>query len=633
MERPLSPAIGTKANLLAVRKKRLIQIFWAVEITLAASALQRLILAHDLHATVILGLVALILTGVLHFARQDRLETSATILLVVLTTMTSYFVWMYDGLQDEALYSYPAILVLSAVLVSPRVFWTLLVLMVANIYLLAYLGSRGVIDNHAGPADLSTAIQITIILIVTVYSVWLLNRDIRQLLVKLSQENQRVHQSREEIQYLVFHDPLTGLPNRLLADDHLQLAVVQAERDQRITAVMFIDLDNFKMINDTVGHQAGDAFLVHVASQLKASVRRTDTVCRLSGDEFLIILNGIDNRLDAAHVAEKILVSISTPIRLLDHEVTAGASIGIAVAPDDGTEFEVLARKADTAMYHSKTAGRNNYHFFESGMSHSTEQDIELLGQLHRAQPEDQLRLHFQPRMGLETDAILGAEPVLLWEHPERGLLKPEAFLPLAERSGLIINFGEWMLQQACSEAQRWRETGHRDLTVSVYISPLQFRRGNLDQLVQNALAKSGLPAGLLELELPEPVLTDNDQHLKAQWVKLKKLGTRLTIADFGVGYSNLGSLQQFEVGAVKIAPSFIACLEDESHHNTAIVRAIVQMAKSLKLKTIAVGINEKSTASRLRSLGCHGAQGSLWAEAMSGEQFQAFMQATRPSR
>lgn len=615
-------------NLLTVRKRRLIQIFWAVELTLAASGLQRLLLANDAHAALIVSIVALIATSVLYFARQNRLELSATLLVTILTALTTYFIWMYDGLRDEALFGYPAILVLSAVLVSAPIFWTLLIVMVGNIFLLAYLGEQGVVDHRAGPADISTALQIAIILVVTVYCVWLLNRDIRRLLVKLSQENQRVHQSREEIQYLVFHDPLTDLPNRLLAADHLEMALAQAERDRRMAAVIFVDLDNFKSINDSLGHHAGDTFLKHVATQLKTAVRRTDTVCRLSGDEFLIILNGIDDRRDASRVAEKLLSCIATPITLLDHEVSGRASLGISVTPEDGSDFEELARKADTAMYYSKKAGRNNYHFFAAHMSQDAEQNVELLGQLHLAQAQNRLRLHFQPRVDLASDVVVGAEAILLWHHPDQGLLKPEQFIPLAERSGLMAGFGEWMLQQACREAQLWRQTGHPDLTVSVYVSPLQFRRGNLDRLVSHALETSGLPAELLELELPESILTDTDPQLKALMSELNRLGIKLAIVDFGIGYSNLGSLQQFEVGSIKIAPSFIACLEREGR-NTAIVRAIAQMASSLKLKTIAVGINEAETAERLRALGCDGAQGSFWSEAINSDQFLAFLQRT----
>lgn len=358
---------------LKVRKARLVQIFWAVEITMVASALQRLLLADDLHAALVILAVAAASTSVLYCVRRDRLELSSSILLTLLTAMTSYFIWMYDGLRDEALLGYPAILILSAVLVSPRLFWALLVFMIVNLMTLGYMSGTGQFVQPSGQADMSTAIQSSLILAVTVYCVWLLNRDIQQLLLKLHNEIQRVHQSRQEIQHLVFHDPLTDLPNRLLAEERLRMALAQSERDSQMTAVLFIDLDNFKAINDSLGHQAGDAYLKHVTTLLKGAVRRSDTVCRLSGDEFLIILGGIDRRDEASIVAEKLLRGIETPMHLSNRDVTAGASVGIALAPVDGDDFDTLTRKADIAMYHSKNMGRNRFHFYASHMSRETE--------------------------------------------------------------------------------------------------------------------------------------------------------------------------------------------------------------------------------------------------------------------
>jgi diguanylate cyclase (GGDEF)-like protein len=426
--------------------------------------------------------------------------------------------------------------------------------------------------------------------------------------------------SEEQIQFLAFHDTLTKLPNRTLAKDHMDLAAAYADRLGAKAAVLFIDLDKFKSINDSLGHLAGDELLKGVANRLRECVRETETICRQGGDEFLIILNTVPDTEAISKVAEKILEKMATPFHIEGHQVFSGMSIGVAVYPDDGHDFEVLVKAADTAMYHAKEAGRNTYRFYTEQMNVETTSHLKTRNDLRQALEQGEFVLHYQPQVDIGNDETVGAEALIRWNHPEHGLVSAKDIIPVAEESGLIIPIGQWVLKEACKQAAAWHEAGSTNLVVTVNLSLAQFKRGDLEKSVMLALSESGLDPKYLELELTESVLIEDHDHALTVLQRLKALGVRLAIDDFGTGYSNLAYLKKFAVDKLKIDQSLIRDMAS-SKEDEAVVRAIIQMAHSIDVKAIAEGVEQEQSLKILHDLRCDEAQGAYFGMPMPTER------------
>ncbi|MFN4349857.1 MAG: EAL domain-containing protein [Hylemonella sp.] len=416
----------------------------------------------------------------------------------------------------------------------------------------------------------------------------------------------------QRIEYLAYHDALTGLPNRLLVQDRFEQAMAQAERSLTKVALVYLDLDNFKTINDTLGHAAGDEFLKEVARRLRSCVRDSDTISRQGGDEFLLVLRDLPDTETVSTVAIKILERLQEPLSLDAQELASSASIGVAIAPDDGRDFETLRKKADLAMYRSKESGRNTYHFFDPTMDAEAGEHLLMRNGLRRALERQEFVLYYQPQYDLNSGRLIGVEALIRWLHPELGLVAPGRFIGVAEESGLIVPIGDWVLHQACGQAVLWQQAGLPALTMSVNLSAIQFKRGNVQQSVSRALAESGLAPQLLELELTESILLQSVESVLASVRQLKQMGVKLAIDDFGTGYSSLSYLKRLDIDQLKIDQSFVRDLSTDPD-DEAIVRAIIQMARSLNLKTIAEGVETEDIRSRLQAFGCDAAQGYLY--------------------
>jgi diguanylate cyclase (GGDEF)-like protein/PAS domain S-box-containing protein len=421
--------------------------------------------------------------------------------------------------------------------------------------------------------------------------------------------------------YLAHHDALTGLPNRILLRDRLDQAIAQAQRAEQQVALLFLDLDHFKIVNDTLGHLVGDRLLQTVVARLLDSIRATDTVSRLGGDEFLVVLADIPDPAIVARITDDILEQAQQPVAIDGHTLTPSFSIGIALYPDDGHDFDTLLRLADTAMYHAKEAGRNTYRFFTEQMNRDASLRLRMRGELQQALEQNQLRLHYQPQFDLQSGRLTGAEALMRWQHPGGSLIAPGTFIPIAEESGQIIAMGRWALFEACRQGARWREKYESKLTVAVNLSALQFRRGQLIDDVRHALAEAALPAGCLELELTESILLQDVDSTLDTLRQLKMLGVQLSVDDFGTGYSSLAYLKRFAVDKLKIDQSFIRDLAHDAD-DAAIVRAIVQLGHSLKLRTIAEGVEQEAQAQFLRDEGCNEVQGYLFGLPLPAEEF-----------
>ncbi len=437
-------------------------------------------------------------------------------------------------------------------------------------------------------------------------------------------------EAEKKVEFLAYHDPLTGLPNRLLLLDRFDQAVALSSREQSKLAVFFLDLDNFKHINDSLGHAVGDQLLVKTVERIKTCIRETDTISRQGGDEFIILLPDLHELSQLDLIAQAIIDIFDEPISINQQLLNISFSIGISLYPDDSRDVDVLLKHADTALYQSKDAGKNTYRFFSEQMNIDAVENMKLQSELHDALKNEELFIHYQPQIDCFTGHIIGAEALLRWQHPERGLVSPAKFIPLAERSGLICTIGEWVLNEACKQAQLWRETAQMtSFTISVNLSALQIKRGNIIETVTNALDLSGLPASYLELELTESTLFSNLNVGIETLHNLKKIGVKLSIDDFGTGYSSLSYLKQLSVDKLKIDQSFVRDMVEDSD-DAAIVKAIIQLGHNLQLTVIAEGVENEGQLAILKRFNCDEIQGYLYSRPVTAAEFVKLFQSQK---
>jgi diguanylate cyclase (GGDEF)-like protein len=436
----------------------------------------------------------------------------------------------------------------------------------------------------------------------------------------------RAAQQREH--YLATHDTLTGLLNRSAFHDHLKRSFSLASRNRAQLAVLFIDLDRFKQINDTLGHTAGDELLEQFAARITEGRRSSDVVARLGGDEFVILLRDIRGDLAPATVAERLLGSLTRPYTLMGREYWVTGSIGIALYPQDGDDPEVLLRNADTAMYHAKAAGRNRYHHYTASMNAAAMERLDLETSLREAIDREQLTLHYQPQVDLEFGTIVGAEALVRWHDPQRGMIGPAEFIPLAEEMGIIGILGDWVLTRACDDALQWSEYSGEAIRVAVNVSAQQLEDEKFASRVIGVLEERGLNATQLELEITERVMMQPDGRAVQTLRELRAEGVRIAIDDFGTGYSSLRALRVEPVDVVKIDRSFVASVMEDAADAT-IVTAMVTMARGLGLEVVVEGIETRDQMSFLHGLGCNQMQGYLFWKPCAAEEFKRLL----PSR
>ena len=432
--------------------------------------------------------------------------------------------------------------------------------------------------------------------------------------------------SDERINFMAHFDALTALPNRVLLHDRLLQAIISAPRHKNKVAVLFLDLDRFKNINDTLGHSFGDLLLQSVAERLTASVRSSDTVSRLGGDEFIVILSGLGETAHAGIAAQKIIDSISERFVIRELELHTTVSIGISIFPDDGMANEELISNADVAMYRAKEIGRNNYQFFAQAMNDKSYERLTMENKMRRALERNEFVLYYQPQVNSETGRIIGAEALVRWRQPDIGLVSPAMFIPIAEESGLIVSIGEWVMREACRQNKEWQDVGFPSIPVAVNLSAVQFRQKNLTELVADALEKSGLESRWLELEITESGIMQNANAAVQTLHSLKLMGLKLSIDDFGTGYSSLSYLKTFPLDKLKIDQSFVRDITT-NQDDAAIVGAIIGMAKSLKLRVIAEGVETIDHLNFLNSSGCKEIQGYYFSKPVPADLFGQLLQ------
>ncbi|HSJ47779.1 MAG TPA: EAL domain-containing protein [Gammaproteobacteria bacterium] len=444
--------------------------------------------------------------------------------------------------------------------------------------------------------------------------------------IGVSRDISKHKQDEEQIRNLAHYDVLTGLPNRYLLNDRIEQAISQAHREGHSLGLMFLDLDRFKNVNDSLGHQVGDRMLMEVSNRLRGLVREEDTVSRLGGDEFIILLLGVDAE-GAAHVASKIIRAMAEPFMIGGDELTITPSIGIAMYPDDGQEIETLLQCADSAMYKAKDTGRNNYRFFTVEMHSHIRRTLQLENALRRALERNELALHYQPQLEISSGDIVGVEALLRWQHPEFGMVSPADFIPIAEDSGLILPIGEWVLRTAVQQNRAWQQAGLGSFAMAVNISAVQFRQASLAQMVGQILREFGLAPGWLELELTESITMEDPLTAIGIMDRLHDQGVRLSIDDFGTGYSSLSYLKRFRINKLKIDQSFVQDITSDPD-DEAIVDAVISLADSLQLRTIAEGVETVEQLEFLRSKGCDEIQGYYFSKPLPAQEVEALLRA-----
>ena len=429
-------------------------------------------------------------------------------------------------------------------------------------------------------------------------------------------------EAQEVINFQAYHDLLTHLPNRALLKDRLELAITQGRRNKRKLAVMFLDLDRFKVVNDTLGHSMGDRLLKAVANRLQSCLRRGDTLSRFGGDEFTLLLPEVRTRDDVVVIASKILDRLGSPFVIDGHELFVGASIGIAMYPEGGDSADTLIQNADIAMYHIKSRGKNGYQFFSEEMNHRFSTRLSMERELRNALAQGELTVHYQPQVCLESGKITGVEALVRWEHSERGLVSPADFLPLAEETGIIIQLDEYVQRRAFEDVAAWEAQGVANVHLSVNLSAAQLEKeGFIDQFVQS-LRESGLAAERVKLEITENTLMQDVEVIIPKLKQLRELGASIAIDDFGTGYSSLSYLRQFPINTLKIDRSFVCDIRsEESEGDASIINAIVAMARGLNLGIIAEGVENRTQLNYLRQQGCREVQGFIFSKPLPADE------------
>ena len=462
---------------------------------------------------------------------------------------------------------------------------------------------------------------------------WQNERIVRNQVETLEQvvtaRTQGLETANKQLRHLATHDALTGLPNRVLMDDRIGQCIALADRQGQTFAVIVLDLDRFKVVNDSFGHRVGDELLREVAQRLKSVVREIDTVARLGGDEFVLIITQSPERDEIQAVASRIIEVMQAPVRIAGVEIHTSPSIGIAVYPHDASTTETLLAHADAAMYYAKQQGRNNFQYFVPRMNTATQEKVRLESDMHVALEQKQFELHYQPKVNTATGVMHGAEALLRWTHPELGVIPPSKFIPIAEECGLIGALGAWVVREACRQARAWQLDGLPPLRIAVNLSASQFRQGDIVSIIRDALDAVGLEARFLEIELTESVVMSDPEESIAILEKLSTMGVLVSIDDFGTGYSSMSYLRRFPIDKIKIDRGFIS--EAMSRPDDAsIVRAIVSLAHNLRLKVVAEGVESSEQLEFLKTLGCDQYQGFHYSPALPASQFLALARSKR---
>ncbi|PWQ96051.1 putative bifunctional diguanylate cyclase/phosphodiesterase [Leucothrix pacifica] len=569
--------------------------------------------------TVILTVAAIMLYS-FRLIKTGQEDFARSMVLTALVLSIVYMTWLNGGIGDTTMMSYPILVVYTILIGGVRVFLPVVSFLVLSIVLMGANSIYGWYPNPVAPTDWEQVFDAIMITLIAAYGAWTVNSDLHDTLIRLNDENHKVVQSRETIQLIVERDSLTGLFNRPACDSHYNTLLDNLSSTPDKIAVFFIDLDDFKSVNDSFGHNTGDELLIAIAAELKSLIASTDIACRLGGDEFVMIIKR-DASFDINDFADSILKAMSKPIIINDTTVRLTGSIGIAIKEDENADFDEILTKADIAMYKSKQLGKNIFSYYTAQLHEETLNKSAIVSGLKTAIEQGLLDLHLQPKINLSTGKVESAEALLRWNRGNPNHFTPGDFIPVIESTELIHEIGQWCLEEACRICRRWHDAGFSDMSIAVNVSSVQFMRSNFTGIVSKALEESGLAPEFLEIELTEHVLIQHNDIIVSQLKALKEIGIYLSIDDFGTGYSNLSYLINFKVDSIKLDRSFIAKINTSSEHY-AVVNAMIEMAHILNLQVVAEGVETDDVRLALIDLKCDYGQGYLWAKAVAESEY-----------
>lgn len=603
---------------LIARFKQILAITLCVHLLTILSAV---FLNFTNETVIIISFDLLVMCSLYFLANKDRIELAKQVYLWVNLIVVGYLFWKNGGLTSSGLVLvFPVFLMISALISSRLTFYAVFTYVVILISIIGITTINGTNTVHATEFSYWHLITTLLMLFAAAYTAWRFSGDMKHALKKLKSEVENVNQSRDEIERLIHKDQLTGLSSRFdCKQQYISLAEQNDQKDNRIS-FLFLDVDNFKSINDYYNHSFGDELLKKIAIQLQSMINEDDIACRLSGDEFLLIIKRPKN-YSVELLAELILKHLSQPIEISEYMVEVTLSIGATTVEETSDEFESILKRADLAMHRSKQSGKNKYSFYDNEILNQSRRKHNIINGLKSALKNNYLELYLQPKVDIDSGNIRSVEALIRWVRNNPYNASPAEFIPLIESTELISSIGEWVISNACRLGKELQENGFDDISVSVNISAAQFAHGNLEQIIIDELQKSGLSPESLELELTEHILFQDDESVVEELFRIKDLGVSISIDDFGTGYSNLGYLTKLNVDILKIDRSFIMDIH-KLPDNYAIVDAIIKMATTLGLRVVAEGVETEKEWNALKSLKCDLGQGYLWSRPVAINDF-----------
>ena len=624
-----SDKIDVIKALASYNARRVKQMILAINALIALSIVNNILFDRGLWLSLAAGAVFCVLVLARRYYDTDRPSAAQFIFLWTIFGAVTYITWAGDGLRDQIILGNSISLVFAAILATPRHFAVMYAAVLLNTIALGLANEFGWVDYTGFAFDWSNVGDAVMLYSVTAVTVFILAYDMRQLLSRYNKEYRKAKASEDEIFRLANHDTLTGLPNLFMAEKKYRDEI--SGRDGPKASVLMIGLDNFKTVNDSLGHVFGDGVLKAIASRL-GDVSEDAFLFRVGGDVFgMMSLSAITPEQVAA-LADTVQKRVSAPLESGGHVIMMTCSVGAAIRFDGSVNFEHLRREADIAMYRAKGVGANTFKLFDESMNNKVMASASLAAQLRTAIEKQQFKLYFQPKIELETGKVKGAEALLRWFPDGDKPVPPDVFIPVAEDTGVIIEIGEWVIREACRQCKRMQDLGHADFAVAVNISAMQFKRGNLENVVFDALESSGLSPNSLELELTESLLLEDEYDIKGQISRMAAKGISFSVDDFGKGYSNLGNLGKFDVSTLKIDQSFVFAMFDGAQ-DLALVEAIVRMAKALGLRIVAEGVETQRAASMLSLFGVDSGQGYYWSKPLPIDAFIGYIDACKDGK
>jgi len=622
----INPTTSENDKLASIRQLKLSLVF--VMSSLLVLLLSGLFFSPFDEVEIAIIVCFLVLVFLYYWSNTDTINIVIGITLWALAILATYLAWQKHGLFDASILTFPCIILLALVLGSKLLSISLIIFIEAVIIFFMYAHTVQLIEIKELSKHSLQVRTIDIIILISLFSIisFIYIQHIKSSLNRFLNKNKTLTEKLKQTSKLVNYDTLTTLPNERICRSEIQTLLSNLTASGKTLSFMTLDLHNLRSINNSLGHAIGDELLVQLSQRLLSIIKANEYIYRFHGVEF-VLLKLSNNHEETEALKEQIFQATSLPFYIHDYEIELFISIGISIAPFDGDNIEVLRKKSHLALHQADNKSINTFHYYDETMTSTEENKYQLIQALKSAINNNEFELHYQPKINLKTNKITGAEALIRWHCPKRGMVPPDVFIPIAEESGIIIDISKWLINEACKTCMQWHAQGLKHLNVAINLSPVDFRRGNLPQIVLKALQSSGLSPHYLELEITESMIIDDVSHIQNQIHQLHSKGITFAIDDFGTGYSNLGYLNKFNVTTLKIDQSFVRNIH-QSEQDLLIVKAIINMSRSLGINNVAEGVEDKAAAELLNEQKCEYGQGYYWSKPLKNDDFIQFVSA-----